>query len=137
MALLAALVKRLAKRMPDLNDVLDLEAMLDVVFSSMLPELDFTLEAENMNAFRDRVEDFDTLIPEVLYATPRVLVQGLAPPSALTTVHTVAIRARPGTVTETYVEPAGPWRGVLVLEEGQRLSEPAKRVVVDRPQAGQ
>lgn len=79
MALLAALVKRLAKRMPDLNDVLDLEAMLDVVFSSMRPELDFTLEAENMDAFRDRVEDFDTLnIPEVLYATPRVLVQSLA-----------------------------------------------------------
>jgi ubiquinone biosynthesis protein len=80
MALLAALVKRLAKRMPDLNDVLDLEAMLDVVFSSMRPELDFTLEAENMDAFRDRVGDFDTLnIPEVLYATPRVLVQSMAP----------------------------------------------------------
>jgi ubiquinone biosynthesis protein len=80
MALLAALIKRLAKRMPDLNDVLDLEAMLDVVFSSMRPELDFTLEAENMDDFRDRVEDFDTLnIPEVLYATPRVLVQSLAP----------------------------------------------------------
>src|SRR5204863_494665 len=68
MALLAALVRRLAKRLPDLNDVLDLEAMLDVVFSSMRPELDFTVEAENMDSFRDRIEDFDTLsIPDVLY----------------------------------------------------------------------
>ncbi|HUR48709.1 MAG TPA: AarF/ABC1/UbiB kinase family protein, partial [Acidimicrobiales bacterium] len=79
MALLAKVVRRLAKRMPDLNDVLDLEAMLDVVFTSMRPELDFTLEGEAMDDFRDRVEDFDTLaIPEVMFATPRVLVQGLA-----------------------------------------------------------
>ncbi len=79
MALLGKVVRRLAKRMPDLNEVLDLEAMLDVVFTSMRPELDFTLEGENMDAFRDRVQDFDTLrIPEVLFSTPRVLVQGLA-----------------------------------------------------------
>ncbi|MBA3743507.1 MAG: AarF/ABC1/UbiB kinase family protein [Sporichthya sp.] len=79
MALLGKVVRRLAKRMPDLNEVLDLEAMLDVVFTSMRPELDFTLEGENMDDFRDRVADFDTLkIPEVLFATPRVLVQGLA-----------------------------------------------------------
>ena len=66
MALLPSVVRRLAKRMPDLNDVLDLEAMLDVIFTSMRPELDFTLEGENMDDFRDRVEDFETLaIPEV------------------------------------------------------------------------
>jgi len=88
MALLAALVRRLAKRMPDFNDVMDLEAMLDVVFSSMRPELDFTIEAENMDDFRDRVEDFDTLsIPEVLYATPRVLVQSLAPGKSIRDVN--------------------------------------------------
>ncbi|MEW6471335.1 MAG: AarF/UbiB family protein [Actinomycetota bacterium] len=88
MALLANLVKRLAKRMPDFNDVMDLEAMLDVVFSSMRPELDFTIEAENMDDFRDRVEDFDTLnIPEVLYATPRVLVQSLAPGKSIRDVN--------------------------------------------------
>ncbi len=88
MALLATLVRRLAKRMPDLNDVLDLEAMLDVVFSSMRPELDFTIEAENMDDFRDRIEDFDTLaIPDVLYATPRVLVQSLAPGASIRDVN--------------------------------------------------
>lgn len=88
MDLLATLVRRLAKRMPDFNDVMDLEAMLDVVFTSMRPELDFTIEAENMDDFRDRVEDFDTLhIPEVLYATPRVLVQSLAPGKSIRDVN--------------------------------------------------
>ncbi|MGH2578665.1 MAG: ABC1 kinase family protein, partial [Actinomycetota bacterium] len=88
MALLASVVRRLAKRMPDFNDVMDLEAMLDVVFDSMRPELDFTVEAENMDDFRDRVEDFDTLnIPEVLYATPRVLVQSLAPGQSIRDVN--------------------------------------------------
>jgi ubiquinone biosynthesis protein len=88
MDLLGALVRKLAKRMPDFNDVMDLEAMLDVVFSSMRPELDFTIEAENMDDFRDRIEDFDSLsIPEVLYATPRVLVQGLAPGKSIRDVN--------------------------------------------------
>ena len=88
MDLLAAIVRRLAKRMPDFNDVMDLEAMLDVIFSSMRPELDFTIEAENMDSFRDRVEDFETLsIPDVLYATPRVLVQGLAPGKSIRDVN--------------------------------------------------
>src|SRR5581483_5236264 len=55
MALLATLVRRLAKRMDD---------------------------------FRDRVDDFDTLsIPEVLYATPRVLVQSLAPGKSIRDVN--------------------------------------------------
>jgi ubiquinone biosynthesis protein len=88
MSLLSTVVRRLAKRMPDLNDVLDLDAMLDVVFTSMRPELDFTFEAENMDAFRDRVADFETLaIPEVLFATPRVLVQGLAPGQSIRDVN--------------------------------------------------
>jgi ubiquinone biosynthesis protein len=84
MALLASLIRRLARRMPDFNDVMDLDAMLEVVFSAMRPELDFTIEAEHMDDFRDRVDDFDTLsIPEVLYATPRVLVQSLAPGTSI------------------------------------------------------
>jgi ubiquinone biosynthesis protein len=59
-------------------------AMLDVVFSSMRPELDFTLEADNMDALRDRVKDFDTLqIPEVIHVTPRVLVMSLAEGSSI------------------------------------------------------
>lgn len=93
MDLLQWVVKRVAKRVPDFNDVMDLDALLDVVFTSMRPELDFTLEAENMDAFRERVEDFDSLnIPEVIHVTPRVLVMSLAegasirdvPPETLT-----------------------------------------------------
>lgn len=88
MDLLAMVMRRLAKRMPDFNDVMDLEAFVEVVFTSMRPELDFTIEAGNMDAFRDRIEDFDTLsIPEVLYATPRVLVQGLAPGKSIRDVN--------------------------------------------------
>ena len=84
MDLLEWVVARIAKRAPDFNDVLDLHAMLDVVFSSMRPELDFTLEADNMDAFRDRVADFDTLhIPEVIHVTPRVLVMSLAEGSSI------------------------------------------------------
>ena len=80
MALLQWVVRRVAKRAPDFNDVMDLHAMTDVIFSAMRPELDFTVEAEHMEGFRDRAEDFDTLrIPEVLLVTPRVLVQSLAP----------------------------------------------------------
>ena len=79
MDLLQWVVKRVARRVPDFNDVMDLDALLDVVFSSMRPELDFTLEAENMDGFRDRAKDFDTLhIPEVIHVTPRVLVMSLA-----------------------------------------------------------
>ncbi len=80
MAMMQWVVRRIAKRAPDFNDIMDLEAMTDVVFSAMRPELDFTIEAEHMDDFRDRASDFDTLrIPEVLYAKPRVLVQSLAP----------------------------------------------------------
>src|SRR5207244_7604610 len=60
MALLASLVRKLAKRMPDFNDVMDLEAMLDVVFPSLRAEVEFTVGAENMDDFRDRGGDFDT-----------------------------------------------------------------------------
>ncbi len=100
MKMLQTIVARAAKLAPYFNDVIDLDAMLDVVFSSMRPELDFTLEAENMDGFRDRVEDFDTLaIPEVISVTPRVLVMSLAPgqsirdvdPGAFTTKQREAI----------------------------------------------
>ena len=80
MAMLSTMVRKLGKRMPDLNDVLDLEAMLDVIFTSMRPELDFSIEGENMDDFRDRIADFETLaIPDVIFGTERVLVQSLAP----------------------------------------------------------
>lgn len=79
MALLERTVKRLAKRVPDFAEVVDLQAVLEVIFSAMRPELDFTLEARNMDDFRPVAEHFDTLsVPEVVFVTKQVLVQGLA-----------------------------------------------------------
>lgn len=73
----ARLVGRCA---PRLNAVVDLDAMLGVLFDAMRPELDFTIEAANMAAAREAIADFRTLsVPEVLLATPRVMVQALAP----------------------------------------------------------
>lgn len=79
MALLAKLVKRLAKRVPDFAEVVDMEAILDVIFSAMRPELDFTIEASNMDEFRPIAARFDTLsVPEVVFVTKQVMVQSLA-----------------------------------------------------------
>jgi ubiquinone biosynthesis protein len=73
----ARLVGRLA---PGFNELIDLDAILQVIFNSMEPELDFTLEAQNMVDARKAVRDFKHLtVPKVLEATPRVLVQSLAP----------------------------------------------------------
>jgi ubiquinone biosynthesis protein len=73
----ARLVRRLA---PRFNELIDVDAMLEVIFNGMRPELDFTLEAQNMVDARKVVRDFKHLtVPKVIEATPRVLVQTLAP----------------------------------------------------------
>lgn len=79
MALLRRLSRSLAKRAPEFNEVIDVEAMLASVFAGMEPELDFTIEAQNMDDARDLLEDFEHLaVADVIHVTPRVLVQGLA-----------------------------------------------------------
>jgi ubiquinone biosynthesis protein len=56
------------------------DAMLNVVFDAMEPELDFVAEARNMEQGRAAIQRFKHLsVPDVLLATPRVLVQSLAP----------------------------------------------------------
>ncbi|MFE9688009.1 ABC1 kinase family protein [Streptomyces sp. NPDC006285] len=73
-----------AKRAPYFNMTIDLEAMLGVVFDAMRPECDFTLEAANMDAARRSVAGFDNLcVPDVLHATPRVLIQSMAPGTSI------------------------------------------------------
>ncbi|HEX8159152.1 MAG TPA: AarF/UbiB family protein [Solirubrobacteraceae bacterium] len=80
MALLRRASRLTARAAPRFNAVIDIESMLEVVFDAMEPELDFTAEARNMEAVRTNVERFDHLsVPDVLLATPRVLVQSLAP----------------------------------------------------------
>ncbi|WP_245685299.1 ABC1 kinase family protein [Streptomyces yerevanensis] len=80
MALLHRVSRFTAKRMPRFNDVIDIEAMLAVVFDAMRPELDFVLEARNMERAREVAREFEHIaVPRVVDATPRVLVQSLAP----------------------------------------------------------
>jgi ubiquinone biosynthesis protein len=79
MAMLRKGARLAAKRARDFNEVIDVESMLEVIFRAMEPELDFTVEADNMDEARDSAETFDTLaVPEVIFVTKRVLVQSLA-----------------------------------------------------------
>lgn len=100
MALLRRAARLLAKAAPRFNAVIDVDAMLSVVFDAMEPELDFVAEARNMEQGRTAIQRFKHLsVPDVLLATPRVLVQSLAPgvsirdanPAAFTVAERTAI----------------------------------------------
>lgn len=79
MALLRRAARLVAKRAPDFNEIVDIEASLETVFQAMEPELDFTQEARNMDAARPLITRYPTLaVPEVIFVTPKVLVQSLA-----------------------------------------------------------
>ncbi|MFJ4965321.1 ABC1 kinase family protein [Streptomyces sp. NPDC088729] len=80
MALLKKLARFAGRRAPRLNAVIDFEAMLGVLFDAMRPELDFVLEARNMRTAGKTAAGFKHVtVPDVLTATPRVLIQTLAP----------------------------------------------------------
>ncbi|GAB2737058.1 AarF/UbiB family protein [Salinifilum aidingensis] len=80
----ARLVGRCA---PRFHSVVDIEAMLEVLFDAMRPELDFTVEAGHMDEARRAVRDFRHLsVPEVVWASKRVLVQTLAPGQSIRAV---------------------------------------------------
>jgi ubiquinone biosynthesis protein len=80
MKLLTRLARFAGRRASRLNAVIDFEAMLGVLFDAMRPELDFVLEARNMKTAGRATSDFKHIaVPEVIRATPRVLVQTLAP----------------------------------------------------------
>ncbi|GAA2611633.1 AarF/UbiB family protein [Streptomyces roseoviolaceus] len=80
MKLMGSLSRFASRRAWRFNEVIDVEAMLNVVFDAMRPELDFVMEARNMTEAAKTAEDFDYVqVPEVVEATGRVLVQGLAP----------------------------------------------------------
>ncbi len=90
MAILRKAARLVARAAPRFNAVIDIEAMLNIVFDAMEPEYNFLAEARNMNQARPVVGRFENLtVPEVLLATPRVLVQSLAPG--------VSIRTQTGT----------------------------------------
>ncbi|WP_019890225.1 ABC1 kinase family protein [Streptomyces purpureus] len=80
MALMRKAARLLARTAPRFNEVIDGEAMLGSIFDAMEPELDFTGEARNMEEAAENIRPYSTLaVPDVLLATPRVLVQSLAP----------------------------------------------------------
>lgn len=88
MALLRKLSRQLAKRAPDFNAVIDVEAMLGTIFDAMEPELNFTLEAKNMRDALEQSESHEYItVPEVIFDTPRVLVQQMAPGKSIRNVN--------------------------------------------------
>jgi ubiquinone biosynthesis protein len=80
MEILAQAVKLAMKRAPNIAEIFQPEAMLEVVFTAMRPEIDFTAEAANMDEFRDMLEQFEHLrVPDVLDVTNEVLIMTKAP----------------------------------------------------------
>lgn len=70
----------LAKSAPRFDATIGIEAMLSVVFDAMRPELDFRIEAHNMDSARPVASRFERLsVPYPLDATRRVLIQTPAP----------------------------------------------------------
>ncbi|NUP49561.1 MAG: AarF/ABC1/UbiB kinase family protein [Catenulispora sp.] len=100
---------RLAGRcLPRLDAVLDIEATLDAVFDAMRPELDFRLEADNMDQARHAAAGFDLIdVPTVTRATRRVLIQSTAPGvvigSPRAALLPARLRARIGTQLLTFM----------------------------------
>ncbi|HVW32313.1 MAG TPA: AarF/UbiB family protein [Acidimicrobiia bacterium] len=80
MALLRRAARILAKRAPNFNEVVDVEAMLETIFRAMEPELDFRVEGRNTTEASEFIGRYEHLaVPEVIFATRKVLVQSLAP----------------------------------------------------------
>ncbi|MGK5530466.1 ABC1 kinase family protein [Streptomyces sp. URMC 129] len=76
MRMLRRAARVVARGAPRLNATMDVEATLAVVLEAMRPELDFRLEARNMDAVRPLTREYRRIsVPRVVLATPRVLVQ--------------------------------------------------------------
>ncbi|MET7568994.1 AarF/UbiB family protein [Streptomyces sp. NPDC005492] len=79
MSVLRTVTRLMTKAAPHFNEVVDIRAMLEVLFTVMEAELDFTREARNMKDARKAARDFTRIrVPKVITATPRVLVQTFA-----------------------------------------------------------
>jgi ubiquinone biosynthesis protein len=84
MEILAKAVKLVCKRAPAINEIFQPEAMLETVFSAMRPEIDFTIEADNIEEFADLLVGYKHLeVPFVIRATNEVLVMSLAPGTSI------------------------------------------------------
>ncbi|HEX2316317.1 MAG TPA: AarF/UbiB family protein, partial [Thermomonospora sp.] len=84
MRMMRRAARLVARAFPDFNAVIDVEAALNVIFDAMEAELDFTVEAANMERARELAAAFEHLaVPEVILATRRVMVQSLAPGTSI------------------------------------------------------
>jgi ubiquinone biosynthesis protein len=84
MEILAQAVKLAMKRMPEVAEIFQPEAMLETVFSAMRPEIDFTIEAENIEEFADLTDRYEHLqVPDVIRATKEVLIMSMAPGTSI------------------------------------------------------
>ncbi|MBA9002736.1 MULTISPECIES: ABC1 kinase family protein [Thermomonospora] len=89
MAMMRRAARLVARAFPDFNAVIDVESSLNVIFEAMEAELDLTVEAANMDRARELVGEFEYLdVPEVVWATPRVIVQSTAPGRSIREVDT-------------------------------------------------
>ncbi|MFE6163242.1 ABC1 kinase family protein [Streptomyces sp. NPDC056486] len=79
MKTLRRVVGVIARLIPRFNELVDLRAMVELLFDVMRDELDFTREASNMKKARKAVRGYKRIsVPKALIARPRVLVQTLA-----------------------------------------------------------
>ncbi|MGH9022075.1 MAG: ABC1 kinase family protein, partial [Acidimicrobiia bacterium] len=84
MDILARVVKMFMKRAPVIAEIFQPDVMLEVVFSAMRPEVDFTIEAANIEEFKELLEDYGNLqVPDVIEVTKEVLVMSMAPGTSL------------------------------------------------------
>jgi ubiquinone biosynthesis protein len=75
MEILAKAVKLVMKRFPLQAELFQPEAMLESVFSAMRPEIDFTVEAQNIEDFEEYLAKYEHLcVPKVVEKTKEVLV---------------------------------------------------------------
>ena len=80
MDILARAVGMVARAAPGMAELFQPEAMLETVFSVMRPEIDFTIEADNIDDLRDILDGYNHIgVPEVIKATREVLVMTMAP----------------------------------------------------------
>ncbi|MGM1059047.1 ABC1 kinase family protein [Saccharothrix sp. Mg75] len=94
MALLHTASRALIAAKTRFNAVVDVRAVLDLIFDAVTGELDFTAEARNMDVGRAQARGFDRItVPDVLMATRRVLVQGMAPGRSIRDVPHSAVPA--------------------------------------------
>ncbi|MCX4238860.1 ABC1 kinase family protein [Streptomyces sp. NPDC020707] len=79
MKVLRTVARLLARAAPRFSEVVDVKAMLELLFVVMEDELDFTREAKNMKDARKVAKGYSRIrVPRVIEATPRVLVQTFA-----------------------------------------------------------